>query len=375
MMTVDQIREAVRAAASLGRPLRIAGSATWLDAGRPVRADNTLSLSGFSGVVEYVPGDLTITVRAGTSLSEIQRITAEHGQWFPVIPFGSTEGTIGATVATASWGPLAHAFGTPRDLVLGIELVTGEGRVVRAGGRVVKNVAGFDLVRLVTGAWGTLGLITELSLRLHSTPKVEATFAVPVPEGERQLRDRLRAMYSLPINAHAMELIDASLAKQLGLPERNAILVRLGGTQQSVTAQRAALDALDRAEEVDGSVWNRFRDSDGPGTAVIRLSGLLTAMPETWLHVRRVIDEVDGAHAHASIGRGVVRCIVPHSAVEQIAKLALPGVAARAAYERLPVTLWRELSNSVVSDRISRGLKTVFDPAGILNPGILGPIQ
>ncbi|HEY8166484.1 MAG TPA: FAD-binding protein, partial [Gemmatimonadaceae bacterium] len=254
-MTVDQIRDAVRAAASLGRPLRIAGSATWLDAGRPVRAENTLALTGLSGVVDYVPADLTITVRAGTPLSEIQRITEEHDQWFPLIPFGHPDGTIGATVATASWGPLAHGFGTVRDLVLGIEVVTGEGRSVRGGGRVVKNVAGFDLVRLFTGSWGTLGVITEVTLRLHSLPKVTSTLAVPVPSAERQLRDQLRALYALPINAHAMELIDSRLATQLELPARDTVLVHLGGSRQAVAAQRDALVALGRVEELASSVW------------------------------------------------------------------------------------------------------------------------
>lgn len=374
-MTVDQIRETIRAAASLGRPLRIAGAATWLDAGRPVRATNTLSLSGFSGVVDYVPGDLTLTVRAGTTLSEIQQITGEHGQWFPLAPFGNPDGTIGATVATSSWGPLAHGFGTARDLVLGIELVTGEGRVVRGGGRVVKNVAGFDLVRLVTGSWGTLGVISEVTLRLHSLPKVPLTLAVMVPADERQLRDRLRALYALPIHAYAMELIDSRLASRLDLPPRQAMLVHLGGSEQSVSAQRAALAALGGVEEVTTSVWNSFRHADGSGTAVMRLSGLPTALADTWLHVQRAIQHVDGAYAHASISRGVVRCILPQSASEELASLALPGIAARAVYERLPNEMWSRLSPSVTSDRISRGIRQVFDPSGILNPGILGPIQ
>jgi glycolate oxidase FAD binding subunit len=374
-MTVDQIRETIRAAASLGCPLRIAGAATWLDAGRPVRASNTLSLAGFSGVVDYVPGDLTLTVRAGTALSEIQRITGEHNQWFPVAPFGNPDGTIGATVATSSWGPLAHGFGTVRDLVLGIELVTGEGRVVRGGGRVVKNVAGFDLVRLVTGSWGTLGVISEVTLRLHSVPNVPLTLAVTTPSDERQLRDRLRALYALPIHAYAMELIDSRLASRIDLPPRQTVLVHLGGSEQSVSAQRAALAALGGVEEVPTSIWNAFRLADGSGTAVMRLSGLPTALPDTWLHVQRAIQSVDGACAHASISRGVVRCILPQTATEEIASLALPGIAARGVYERLPNEMWSRLSPSVTADRISQGIRQVFDPSGILNPGILGPIQ
>ena len=102
-----------------------------------MKADKTLSLGGHSGVVNYVPGDLTLTVSGGTTLAEIQRITGEHDQWLPLDPFGSDDGSIGATIATASVGPLATSFGSPRDLLLGLEFVNGRGEIVRAGGNVV----------------------------------------------------------------------------------------------------------------------------------------------------------------------------------------------------------------------------------------------
>src|SRR5205085_2072238 len=136
--STTELRDRVRDAASGRRSLRIAGGASWLDANRPVRAEATLVTSGLSGIIEYEPGDLTLTARAGTTLEEIARATAAHGQWLTLDPHGdSTRATIGATIATASAGPLAHHFGTPRDVTLGIEFVTGAGDVVRGGGRVV----------------------------------------------------------------------------------------------------------------------------------------------------------------------------------------------------------------------------------------------
>ncbi|HEY8166564.1 MAG TPA: hypothetical protein VIF83_13505, partial [Gemmatimonadaceae bacterium] len=165
------------------------------------------------------------------------------------------------------------------------------------------------------------------------------------------------------------------LATQLELPARDTVLVHLGGSRQAVAAQRDALVALGRVEELASSVWNRFRTVDGSGTSVIRLSGLPAQLGDTWLHAHRALADVDGACAHASLIRGVVRCIAPQSAGEEAARLALPGIAARVVYERLPHTLWPLLSSSVTSDRISQGLRRVFDPSGILNPGILGPIQ
>ena len=160
----------VRDARATRTPLRIVGARQWLDAGRPCRAANELSLVALRGVTEYERGDFTITARAATPLAEIDAVTAREGQWLALQPFGSADGTIGATIATASWGPLASAYGTPRDQLLGCEVVTGVGEIVRAGGRVVKNVAGFDLSRLMTGAWGTLGAITEVTAASPRAP-------------------------------------------------------------------------------------------------------------------------------------------------------------------------------------------------------------
>jgi len=147
-------------------PFRIVGNGTWLGAGRPVPASRHLSVQPITGVVEYVPGDLTMTVRAGTRHAELDAITRREGQWLGLDPVMCAGGTIGATIATASAGPLVHSIGAVRDIVLGLETVAGNGIVSRGGGKVVKNVAGYDLVRLHTGAFGTLGIITEVSLRL-----------------------------------------------------------------------------------------------------------------------------------------------------------------------------------------------------------------
>ena len=238
------IQERVREAHESGTTLRIAGRSNWLGAGRPVAATETVSLAADSGVVDYVPGDLTITVRAGTTLAEIASITRDQGQWLPIDPFGSDDGTIGATVATASSGALSHGFGTIRDLMLGVEFVTGEGKIVRGGGRVVKNVAGFDLVRLITGSWGTLGIITEVSLRLYALPSRRATIAMEAPTDTRRLAERLASLLNGRIMPFAMELVSEDFARSAGLPPRPMILMELGGNAAAVAAQRDVLGKL-----------------------------------------------------------------------------------------------------------------------------------
>lgn len=134
------------------------------------RADLHLDLSGLSGVVAYEPSDLTVTVRAGTRLAELQAALAERGQWLPLDPPFPERATVGGVVAGGAYGPWRHLHGGPRDLVIGLRAVLASGEVVRTGGRVVKNVAGFDLGKAFVGSFGTLGVISECSLRVRPLP-------------------------------------------------------------------------------------------------------------------------------------------------------------------------------------------------------------
>lgn len=180
--SLDQLAHCVAEAAESETALRFAGSSTWLNGGGPFREARLLSLHKLSGVLDYNPGDLVITLRAGTTVAELASITRAHGQMFAAQPYGSDESSIGALAATASLSPLAFQDLSMRDLVLGTTVVTGTGAITRAGGKVVKNVAGFDLVRLHTGAWGTLGAIAELSLRLHAIPPEDRVVRAAVSE-------------------------------------------------------------------------------------------------------------------------------------------------------------------------------------------------
>ena len=219
-MSTQAAVSAIRESAATRAPLRISGRSNWLDAGRPVRAGKTLSLRDDTGVVSYVPGDLTLTVRAGTTLAEIEQLTREHDQWLPLDPYGSSDGTIGATMATASAGPLASSFGLPRDLLLGLEFVNGRGEVIRGGGKVVKNVAGFDLSRLLTGSWGTLGVITEVTLRLYARPRTDRSFVVSLRGSGDQTRVLAQAAHA-SLNPYALQFVSFALAATMPLSPRS----------------------------------------------------------------------------------------------------------------------------------------------------------
>jgi glycolate oxidase FAD binding subunit len=370
------IQETVRSARESRTALRIAGSSTWLAAGRPVAAANTLSVAQSSGVVEYVPSDLTITVRGGTTLADLASATRTNGQWFPVNPFGSDSGTIGATVATASSGPLSHGFGTIRDLVLGVEVVTGGAKVIRGGGRVVKNVAGFDMVRLMTGSWGTLGVITEVTLRLYALPSNRRTVAMEAPADVRRLAERLSQLLDAPILPFALELLSTEAARKVGLPPRPIILIELGGNAAAVAAQTDALRKLGPMVDAAPEMWDALRRPDWRETAVFRVSGFPSRLAERWERVGRIAVNTEAAVMHASIGRGTVRCSMLAEPTSEVAnQLTELQTHDTVILENAPPFLWEKISPSATADRVSMNLRKAFDPSGILNPGILGPIN
>lgn len=378
LRTTAEVAARVREAAAHGAPLRIVGRGHWLDAGRPVAAAQLLPLAGLSGIVEYTPGDLTLTARAGTTLGEIARVTASERQWLTLDPFGPPAGTIGATIATASAGPLAHAFGTPRDHVLGLEAVTGEGQVIRAGGRVVKNVAGFDLTRLFTGSWGTLGAITEVTVRLRALPEVDETWALPVDESAASLEPLLEQLRGRALAPLALELVNPALAARLGVGAadgvRAVVLVRLAGNAESVRAQRAHLTTLGDAMSVPPEVWPALARAEPPGAAVARFSNYPSRLVESWTFARSTTSGSAGALLHAAVGRGVVRCIVPAGDPEALARL-LEGARrfdGTVIFERLPAASWATVTPGATWDDLSRRVKHAFDPLGVCNPGILG---
>ncbi|HET7564551.1 MAG TPA: FAD-binding oxidoreductase [Gemmatimonadaceae bacterium] len=373
--TAAEVREAVLEASARTTPVRIAACGTWLDAGRPVRVAHRLSVAALDGITEYTPGDLTLTARAGTSLAEIARVTSAERQWLALDPHGSPAGSLGATIACASAGPLAHAYGTPRDNVLGLEAVTGTGAVVRAGGRVVKNVAGFDLTRLFTGSWGTLGVITEVTVRLRALPEVDESHAIPVDDDVASLGALAAQLRTAAIAPLALELVNAALAERLGLQLRAHVLVRLGGNEDDVRAQRAVLGALGDPVSVSAEVWTTLRGCEPASAAVVRFSMPPSRIAECWTFACGATANTNGAPVHASLGRGVVRCIVPY---ERATELGAFLAAARAftgtrVIERLPAACWTDdVAPSKVADRLSRDLKRRFDPMNVLNPGILG---
>ena len=372
-MTTSAVAERVRAALASRTPLRVLGAGTWLSAGRPVSARETLSLADDRGIVEYVPGDLTLTARAGTRLSDIAVATRAEGQWLPLDPWGGDAGTLGATISTATAGPHAFALGLPRDVVLGIEFVNGTGQVVRGGGRVVKNVAGFDLSRLVTGSWGTLGVITEVSVRLRAIPEQTRSVAIPFKATHTALNDLATQLRALPFTPLACEAINSVFARHLGLGEEHLLLVRLAGNAKSIAAQTDHVRPFGSLRELDERIWGTLRTAEPPDTAAWRWSQLPSGFGDTWSAADRAVRQLAGVWIHGNPMRGVVRVVATitsgNAAVLARAATAFGGTV---FVERLPASAWARVPFAGKDDGVSRSVRSTFDPGRVLNPGIMG---
>lgn len=375
---IEDIQETIRSATADHTPFNIKGRGTWTSAYRHPSAAHDLSLWNYAGVQEYVPGNLTMTVRAGTTLREISEIAGAENQWLPLDPFGDAEGTIGATIATCSHGPLVTGFGTPRDLVLGVEAVLGSGEIVRGGGRVVKNVAGYDLSRLFTGSWGTIGAVSEVSLRLFAKQEAESSVAIALPEKRQAASALIGSIRASAIFPWAMEIIDPTLAAALDLPEAAYLAMRFGGNRNVVSSQVQTVSALGNAISLPNNFWKDMTAM--PHGWSLRISGLPARLFDTWDAAGRLVTDAGSGFRTVAPERGVARVFFPSDIDSEHLFTSLGQFAAntqssglRIIVEAMPSVspLTNFLTDREVANGLSAGIKRIFDPNNILNPGLL----
>jgi len=200
------VAAALRRAADARRSVLIRGAGTKLDWGRPAaRVDAVLDMRGLNRLRSHEHGDMTATVEAGATLADTNRALARHGQWLPLDPPHADAATIGGILATNDSGPLRHRYGTPRDLLIGVELATTDGVLAKAGGRVVKNVAGYDLGKLITGSFGSLAAIVSATFKLSPIPAASKTLRLDVADA-RALAAIVRAVMASQLEPIAFEI-------------------------------------------------------------------------------------------------------------------------------------------------------------------------
>ena len=338
------MQDQIRSAAARAAPLRLRGGGSKDFYGNPPRGE-LLDTRGYAGIVDYEPSELVLSARAGTPLAEIEQALAERGQCLPFEPPHFGEATLGGCLAAGLSGPRRAAAGALRDFVLGVKLVDGRGRMLEFGGRVMKNVAGYDVSRLVAGSLGTLGVIAEASLKVLPRPPAQRTLRFDMDQPAALDAMNVWAGEPLPISASAWH--------------EGALHLRLSG---SAAAVQAAAPRLGGTEVADGAaLWRAIREQthaffggEGP---LWRIAVPSTAAPLA----------LSGAQLLE--WNGGLRWLRSSAGAQEI------RAAAKRAGGHATLFRARDKSSGVFTPldpvllRLHRGLKSAFDPAGILNPG------
>lgn len=368
---VDGVRDLVRAAADRGAAVIASGLGAHLDIGGPPRRlDVLLRMDGVDRIIDHQPADMTITVEAGCSLARLDATLATSGQWLPLDPPSFDQTTVGGLVAANLAGPLRASQGTVRDLLLGLRVVDAEGALVSGGGRVVKNVAGYDLPKLHVGALGTLGVIVEATFKVRPRPEREeaailaaSTYADAAAIG-LAVRDVLDPLW---IEAGT---IDGGIGTAIGV----------GGITAEIAAARRAVESVARRHTTlrwieDGmSFRRRLAESFvGGASSVLRASVLPAEVGATITRLREVAGDVP-VLAHLANGIIRARFADPGTVAKTVATLR-PEIASRGGFlvveragpdVKIGLDVWGDPGEGL---ELMRRVKATFDPQGMFAPG------
>jgi len=387
-----EVEDAVRWALGNDKPLELAGQGTKRAIGRPSQTDLTLDLSGLSGVTLYEPTELVLSARAGTPVAEIEALLAENNQQLAFEPmdygplFGCepNRGTLGGAIAANLSGPRRIKIGAARDHFLGVTAVTGRGETIKSGGRVVKNVTGYDLCKLLAGSWGTLAAITDITIKVLPKAETETTVVVTGLDDARACAAMTAAMGS-PCDVSGAAHVPDHIASWFdGLPKAEASTVlRLEGFAPSVAHRKDALVALMKNfgpvatidKENSRLLWHGVRHakpfaSDGART---RPLWRISVAPSRGHEIAAAI--TPAAQMFYDWGGGLIWVAVPFADDPDAAAIrsAVSAVGGHATLIRAPAAVRVAVDVFTAEEPASRALakrvKESFDPKGVLNPG------
>jgi len=370
--SLDQLGEVIRKCERDRMALVPLGACRTLRYLRCAPVEVGISLSAMAQVISYEPDDMTVVAGAGMTLGALDAVLGAHGQHLPVDPPAPDRTRIGALLAAAQSGPLRLSAGAVRDFLIGVQFAGHGGHSVRGGGRVVKNVAGYDLMKVMIGSFGTLGIITEATFKVRPLPEVHAavlgyytSFADAFAAGFR-LHDALPLLY--------LELTSPGARTPMTRAGNYLLAAGVGGNRhdadyligeiRKVIADATVLEGADAT-----ALYRAVRDVELPGAALtMQLSVLPRELPSCL--------DAAGLHFRAHVGSGVAQ--VAFDGVDGVsAAAALRSAAARARGHARVLSIGPELRGAVPffdqppagAMKLMRGLKTAFDPAGVFNPG------
>jgi glycolate dehydrogenase FAD-binding subunit len=386
------VEEAVRWAVSEDKRLEIVGQGSKRGIGRPSQTDLTLDMSGLTGVTLYEPEELVLSVRAGTPIAEIEKLLDEKKQqlafepadYGPLFGLAAGQGTIGGALAANLSGPRRIKAGAARDHFLGVTAVTGRAETIKSGGRVVKNVTGYDLCKLFAGSWGTLAAMTDVTLKVLPKPETEATVLVSGLIDAQACAAMLAAMGSPFDVSAAAHLPDHVAACFAGLPKAQASTVlRLEGFAPSVRHRQETLAALMKSfgavtildDAASRPLWRSIRDVSAFALPTARQRPLWrVSVPPASGH--RLVDLITpAAQMFYDWGGGLVWIGMPYTDEPGAGAVrnAVFELGGQATLMRAPsavragVDIFQPEEPALAS--LSRRVKESFDPKGVLNPG------
>lgn len=390
--TESEVIDAVQWALSEEAPVEIIGYGSKRELGRPPQTEHTIALSGYSGVTLYEPDELVLAAKAGTPVAELETLLAASGQAFqfepmdysPLLGKPAGQGSLGGLLATNLCGPRRLKAGSARDHVLGVRVVSGRGELFKSGGRVVKNVTGYDLSKGMAHSWGTLGIATEITFKVLPKPEAETTLVLRGLADDEAARAMAIAMGSSGEVASAAHLPGNVASRVIGgiLQGDSSTLLRLEGFAPSVAdraemlkkllASAGEIDTL--GESISRDLWREIRDvmpfADGTERPVWRVSMApmeaykLVASLRMGAAVDAYYDWQGGLiwlRMEGDPEAAAVRALIAKYGGGH-ATLVRASVALRASvpvFEPQPAPL----------AALSKRLKQQFDPSGIFNPG------
>ncbi|MEW9837784.1 FAD-binding protein [Mesorhizobium marinum] len=391
--TAQDVATAVQWAISENAPIEIVGHGSKRGVGHPLQCENAIDLSAMSGVTLYEPEELVLSAKAGTPVADIERLLAQNGQQLAFEPMdcsrllnhdtrGGKVGTIGGAIAANLSGPRRLTAGAARDHVLGITAVSGRGETFKSGGRVVKNVTGYDLSKLMTGSWGTLGVLTDVTIKVLPAAETETTLAI------RGLSDDLAAA-AMALAMGSSAEVSGAAHLPYGFAERvagdmrgndPATLLRVEGFGPSVASRVGLLKTLlanaGPIEEVSGSraTWRDIRDcapfADGSDRPVWRVSMAPSQAHQMVLALRMET----GADAFYDWQGGLVWLRMEADPEDQALRRLMRQFGGGHATLMRAAPAWRAAVPVFEPEpaplaALSARVKAEFDPKGLFNPG------
>ena len=374
--SVEEAREIVRLAADMGWPIVPAGART-LSSTEHARDSILLSTREMCAMVEHVPADLTATAEAGLSLASLNASLANANQWLPLDPPAVNTATLGGVAATGLGGAHSYAYGLPRNLIIGMKVLLADGQLIRAGGKVVKNVAGYDLCKLFTGSYGTLGLILELTFKLRPLPRASSTIIVSAESGE--LTNFAADLMSAPLSPVAVEILSPALVRKLGVGDGPApvIAVRYAGNQEAVSFQLKETLAMSRKFSSEQSLVDGFEEAQLWNCLSEQVAGELSGFE--WRAAFKPLDLLGFIKAgfgstrlvesewHAGVYDG--RLCAKENGDRPHSEFSMMNEGIKASGGHIVPTGTFDIVSQTGIAGLTRRVKEQFDPAGLFSPG------